>query len=979
MKELFEITKFVTGTISTPDIKDISDDAASYSKNLDSVSEDGKLTGIPIDTTQVSSINASKLLVINDGGTYRAVYFDGADDKIKKIDDLYGTPAAATLSSAAESVTGTPCMQVNNKEVHIGMGKGSDDKPLWAGIIPHGQFGDSAPSGLQLEEAELEPPSEWVNFHKAVQDTTYIYAIPWQGTYIYKFRLSDNKFIGKSVFRFEQTQGLALGHSSTLWVFDAGQGTYGTLYRLDRDGMETSVDIALDSSGNTDFSDLQETGDATANYYLWFSKPTNGAWATASDTMIRNIAYQNNLDSSGTLGAGGKDSLTPRLPYVGDAGGLFVGAWWTTSEGTTGCGVDLIVPKTAFCNMPHDVNQVGWITHYRRAGGGYAYLCYDVLENGALSRWAINTIENDHTSNTRWDQASGKARVLFLSGLNLSNDIVRSVCQTDYSLLISYYSPSSDEETELYVRDEVWGNETFGSFLGDATETNDANKGSVKRACITADDGAQCTVNMFTSMGTVGWATCAWNGLSWGSFTAVKQPFVWLTITNSGSADTDWTATYEYFWKCSFLYDGYQESPLSVSFTITSPAAETKDIIIDIKNISVLNQRITHVILYRAESSVDGSTTPEGYYRLVKSFKLDTNFREVTDSFWGNYRTRNYEDNYSQSSSYEALVGISEVLGSTIINYSLSAQLNNVLFVCKGYHPDIEDAENFLFKSQPYNFNQFDWGQDLLRLPTRPTAIAAFNGRIYVFDKNNTYRIEPNNLYIEDIYEGVGCIGPDAVLVTEYGMCFCDKNNIYLHDGRRPVPIGEPILRGNANHSWQKIDSTSYTPKIMFDGQRNSFVIFYKVTVGGYYAWAYNIARKRWDMWVFHDTNVPTGILAGKNGEMFISDGTNLLHFLGHASDKRSWEWWSKDLTMNIDTIKKKFYDVSGVGGFHAITYGVDGDTTPTTALVSGKVAVGDKKSKSIRLKIVPLLTPTSEVDSVGIVYRRLPITSGNI
>ena len=49
-KELHEITKFTTGTITVPDEKDIPEDAASYSLNIDSVTEGGKLKGVPADT-----------------------------------------------------------------------------------------------------------------------------------------------------------------------------------------------------------------------------------------------------------------------------------------------------------------------------------------------------------------------------------------------------------------------------------------------------------------------------------------------------------------------------------------------------------------------------------------------------------------------------------------------------------------------------------------------------------------------------------------------------------------------------------------------------------------------------------------------------------------------------------------------------------------------------------------------------------------
>ena len=42
-KELHEIKNLISGTITTPSEKDIPDDAASYSLNIDPVAEDGKL------------------------------------------------------------------------------------------------------------------------------------------------------------------------------------------------------------------------------------------------------------------------------------------------------------------------------------------------------------------------------------------------------------------------------------------------------------------------------------------------------------------------------------------------------------------------------------------------------------------------------------------------------------------------------------------------------------------------------------------------------------------------------------------------------------------------------------------------------------------------------------------------------------------------------------------------------------------------
>ena len=48
-KELHEISQFITGTITSPSERDIPDDAASYSLNIDPTTQDGVLQGVPED------------------------------------------------------------------------------------------------------------------------------------------------------------------------------------------------------------------------------------------------------------------------------------------------------------------------------------------------------------------------------------------------------------------------------------------------------------------------------------------------------------------------------------------------------------------------------------------------------------------------------------------------------------------------------------------------------------------------------------------------------------------------------------------------------------------------------------------------------------------------------------------------------------------------------------------------------------------
>ena len=102
-------------------------------------------------------------------------------------------------------------------------------------------------------------------------------------------------------------------------------------------------------------------------------------------------------------------------------------------------------------------------------------------------------------------------------------------------------------------------------------------------------------------------------------------------------------------------------------------------------------------------------------------------------------------------------------------------------------------------------YDQFDWSENYLRIDNLPTAIAGFGGRIWVFDSNNTYKVNPEQFYIEDTFEGSGCIGSEAVSTSEFGLCYADKNNIYLHNGSAPQPIGTRILRSDNNTGYQEL------------------------------------------------------------------------------------------------------------------------------------------------------------------------------
>ena len=187
--------------------------------------------------------------------------------------------------------------------------------------------------------------------------------------------------------------------------------------------------------------------------------------------------------------------------------------------------------------------------------------------------------------------------------------------------------------------------------------------------------------------------------------------------------------------------------------------------------------------------------------------------------------------------SYTLRTNLPETVENMGVKYGLSTVINGYHIVGNCYHPLEKDMQFYLLKSELERFDTFNWtaGGKRLKLPNIPTALASFNGRLYAFDKTNTYTIDPNTFSILDTFEGVGCAGADSILVTEFGMVFCDMNNIYQHNGSQPMPIGTPILTSREKGFGLDEFDLGGNTKISYDQKRGAFVIFTQAGQNGLY------------------------------------------------------------------------------------------------------------------------------------------------
>ena len=440
------------------------------------------------------------------------------------------------------------------------------------------------------------------------------------------------------------------------------------------------------------------------------------------------------------------------------------------------------------------------------------------------------------------------------------------------------------------------------------------------------------------------------------------------------------------------MYDGFQESPLGAARLIWSNGKQVR--IPFTFNNDNFPKRVTAVRIYRATSVSTTDRKIGGFYHFVTEIDItETEPASINtgsyndglsasvnegDQHANNYRVFNYTDSGASGATYETMSGLLEGMEDSNVQYKLSTQLNDSLFMANCAHHSQDTASNILYKSLPYKPSCVNWAFDLLRLPWVPTAIKAYNGRVYVFNENETLKIDPNNMFIEDTFNGAGCLGPDAVCVSDYGMMYCDNNNIYHHTGGIPTPVGDSILTSDSSIGYlDLLDTSSYNPKIIFDSKRKCFIVYLSTTR----AWSFNVVRQTWNLW--ENPNL-IGVLNGKEGEVLgiDSSGGDLYQMYKSTTLKDNWYWTSKKISMQHKTQKKKFYEATvaytgdGSGDTPTVTVYYDYSTDATATTDGGSEAnvvkrdLSKEKKRLIQLKVQPGDAST-EIDSIGITFRR--------
>ena len=411
-----------------------------------------------------------------------------------------------------------------------------------------------------------------------------------------------------------------------------------------------------------------------------------------------------------------------------------------------------------------------------------------------------------------------------------------------------------------------------------------------------------------------------------------------LDFANSAQGTSGNIVEGDYYYKLAYEYDDIYHSPLTstsikhtVSPTVAGEVFDYISVTVQLPSsiVTSIPKRVTGIAVYRKfEGGEDDA------YSLVNIVKISDNwiYNSANDIY-----TKTIYDKDTLMGTYFANNGIDETLQNTSLNYGLSAVNQGYLFVTKAFHPNLSDVKNYIFRSQPDNFFTFNWIEDFVIMPEVPIAMVSFNSRLYVWGQNALYKLDPFSMLIEDTYEGVSIINKDSFVKTEYGLCFMDKNNVYIHDGNKPVAIADAILYSSNDSVVYNTTGTDgyiklqqgyrelveqtitngHKPHITYSGKHNSFLVHLSNASTDGKTFAFNLNKRRWDLW---DSPKPYAITSSKDSDIIIADTDNIYNYIDLKSEeftdynRRTWDWFSKDINFGTDTQDKVFRSIKFLG-----------------------------------------------------------------
>ena len=467
----------------------------------------------------------------------------------------------------------------------------------------------------------------------------------------------------------------------------------------------------------------------------------------------------------------------------------------------------------------------------------------------------------------------------------------------------------------------------------------------------------------------------------------------------------------ESFWSIgvSYIYDGYKESPITripaghyyFGFGNNLESWEELTFRFFIQGftdtISTASSRITSIKFYMNISGSEynaSGTNQINSYRLIEEVDITSAINATkTLAYVGQDIGYQYDITIGayEGDLYTDESGLSEYQSSSTVHYQVSCQHNSQLFAANVYNPNAADENwtNYIVRSVEFAYDTFNWTRDYLVMPNPITAIVSHSGRVYAFDEYNMYRINPDQLYIEDTFNGLGCSSNQSIQSTEYALFIANNVGIHMYDGKSIQHISTPVdyidsIDGNIGgtvpaytYGYKRCakDNSAFKPLLSFDSDKMCLVVYGEYSSSYRRIWLYKLDTQAWFVQGtvnLFDTIPDIQSIAISANNSVIASYNNGIYELFRGSAKKLFSWASKKLNMGTVTQNKKFrkVDVSGNDIVNAdIVYSIDGSAFADVSNLDSSLTSSNGKWIQIKAESVSSYRDI-EVDHIGVLYR---------
>lgn len=967
MKHLHEIKKFTTGIVSFPSETDIPTDAASYSLNVDPMSEGGKLFGIKLDSTFGAYTDIGSMGLVDDGGNWSMVYvdMDSGSEEIKAIQQFYGTPAIGSLvgTTAVTPTVSHPPIQVWGKAAHIGLGGDRTSPSKWCGYIDKGQFGADPASTMYVYDSECKAPEIASGFHKIVRSGNNLFGIVYGGNILYKLDLSgdvtDNT--DPTIININSAVAICTDTTNThIYVYDWTSRLTGRVVKILASDLSqvASYPVVFDVVESTGLPNNLNGGEISD---MEFDR-TGELWVAAhSSTPVNGDAQlANPMIASGTIGSSG-DPIEFGWHYFGmkentDGTSHLAGHWFVNED------------KVYFFTNP-----VSLIREDSGTNNSIGFVCRFSIPNPTATQWFPARLWTENGPGTTEYEEVSQAVILinpsntevdiqldgnggYIRKLPGVNGVVSGICREyivgeDYVFIAHYDQSSNTSRLTLFDISETgeWNYDTASPFelvgipdsiIAAVEEDTVILSTEFGQFCVWGDVDTNGTFYAFSTGGSRVFidGTAAGAPPVLASITYDRKGDYSLIVSPTSRRDGELIAGDLVRYKVSFVYDDTQESPLSVDFAqtrvlsdpyedpdgVTHDDTHVVDVHLQFYDSANLNKRITGLNIYQAIGS-GGSPDSVGLYRRIKSVSFsggdfyDKHSEELNEDAKQHLVSATKEGDIS----YEASSGLPETLQHSTVHYGISHVMNSEMIVGQ-----CELEKDFYTPSTGRG------------VPAPPGGVPDESDADY---KRHLFKSKPGQLDTFDTINDFVLCKAIPTAVTGY------NNRFYAFDRTRTYKINpnpfviEDVYEGIGCMTGNSVVSTEYgiffaddhgiyhhdgsmprkisypvqdlwdqnrgvengaDPHILFNARRQAVLIFFQVS-GAWKCLVYSLIHKGW--WYWDAPSAVNAVTIGRDGEMFIANDTHLLEYLG-STYYRSYSWYSKSITMDADCDKKRFF-----------------------------------------------------------------------